>query len=174
VEHLAPNFGLLIAYVLPGLVTLAGIAPQWPLLRHWLRGDHPGGVILVLVASLGAGMIVSGLRWMTVDRLFAHCGLPRPTYDYAAVMQPEHAPAFQRARDSFYRHYQFYANTAVALIAAFVGWSVHAGSVSACWGAMVVGLILALGFCAYDCLSKNDQVIADIMRRVRKDAADGK
>ena len=66
------NFGLLIAYVLPGLTALWGAAHFSPTLRFWLAASPSelptvGGFLYVTLGSVAAGMTVSTVRWLIVD-----------------------------------------------------------------------------------------------------------
>ena len=57
------NFGLLIAYVLPGFVTLWGAAYHIEAVRPWLQSTAPdaptiGGFLYATLASTALGLIV--------------------------------------------------------------------------------------------------------------------
>ncbi len=61
------NFGLLIAYVLPGFVTLWGISHFSPTVESWIASSQHGaptvgGFLYVTLASLAAGLTVSEAR----------------------------------------------------------------------------------------------------------------
>lgn len=84
------NFGLLIAYVLPGLTALWGVSFFSATVRGWLNGpgsEQPtvGGFLYVTIASIAAGLTVSTVRWMTVDQLHEATGLRRPPFDYTRL-----------------------------------------------------------------------------------------
>ncbi len=112
------NFGLLIAYILPGFVALWGAVLLSPPLRSTLEplgmtAASIEGAFLITLAALAAGMTVSAARWAIVDT-FHHCtGLVRPRFDDANL--PDRLPAFASIVDDNYRYYQWHANTAVAL-----------------------------------------------------------
>ena len=84
------NFGILIAYVLPGFTALWGVSYFSETVQVWLgssAGDAPtvGGFLYVTLAAVGAGMTVSTVRWMIVDtivdyRLFRECVVGSRSY----------------------------------------------------------------------------------------------
>jgi hypothetical protein len=110
------QFGLIIAYLLPGFIALAGIAPLVPTVAGWLRAGQTanlGAPIYALLAATAAGMIVSCFRWLIVDRIHLLAGVPGPVFNAQAL--EEQPGAFNYLVESHYRYYQFYANTLVAL-----------------------------------------------------------
>ena len=73
------NFGLLIAYVLPGFVALWGGSYHVEAVRPWLNAtpsDAPtvGGFLYTTLASTTLGLTISGMRWAVVDRVLAGPG----------------------------------------------------------------------------------------------------
>lgn len=124
-ELTARNFGLLIAYVLPGFVGLWGLGYLSEPVRTWLSGASPagpsmGGVLYVLVASIGCGMTASAVRWALVDSVFHSTGLKRPAWDDSKL--PERLDAFEALVDNHFRYYQFYSNSMVSAAAAYAAW----------------------------------------------------
>lgn len=117
------NFGLLIAYVLPGFALLYGLQPVSPVVRGWLAPSPTipaslEAIFFVTVASTAAGMTLSAVRWLVIDSLHHATGLNRPLWDDAKLQQ--NVDAFDVIVEAHYRYYQFYANAAVALVAVVV------------------------------------------------------
>lgn len=112
------NFGLLIAYILPGSVALWGIGELWPTAHAWF-GDSTaqsptvGGFLYVTLAAVGVGLFVSTVRWAIVDRIHHRTGIEQPRWDFAYLNSS--LSAFELLVASHYRYYQFYANTFVAV-----------------------------------------------------------
>jgi hypothetical protein len=118
------NFGYLIAYVLPGLVIVAKVGQYSETVRIWLGGTPAqsptvGGFLYVTFASVGAGMIVSALRWLVLDSIHHHTGVPKPNWDFSRL--PGALTAFEGAVENHYRYAQFFGNTLVALVIATIG-----------------------------------------------------
>ncbi|MEM6504038.1 MAG: hypothetical protein AAF711_01080 [Planctomycetota bacterium] len=119
------NFGLLIAYLLPGFVGLWGVAAISPTVAIWLEGGgiEPlptvGGFLYVTVASIATGMTLSTIRWALLDRFYQWVGPQRPRWDDAKLQL--NLQAFTLMVEHHYRYYQFHANTVIALVWLYAG-----------------------------------------------------
>ncbi len=117
------NFGVITGYILPGLVCLLGAAPHSTTLQEWLATSTSAtqptlaGVVYVMLASLGAGLVCGAFRWFLIDSLHAVTGLPRPVWNDDKLVN--RLPAYRALVDLHYNYYKFYANTLVALPAAY-------------------------------------------------------
>lgn len=125
------NFGLLIAYMLPGFALLWGLRPLVPdidLLLGSPVGVAPtvGGFLYATLAAVGAGMVVSTVRWMAIDTLHHATGLRPPAWDFARLR--ESPAAFELIVDHYFRYYQFGANSCVSLALVFAArrWAANA------------------------------------------------
>lgn len=119
-ETTSRHFGLIIAYLLPGFIALAGFAPLSPVVAGWLRAAQGASLdapLYTLMAAMAAGMVVSCFRWLIIDRLHAVTGLGAPAFNSRAL--EERPAAFAFLVESHYRYYQFYANTLVATVWAY-------------------------------------------------------
>lgn len=120
------NFGLLIAYVLPGLVAIWGASTLLPptntpcFASDISSTASVGGFLYVTVASVGAGLTASTLRWLVIDTLHHHTGIRPPAFNFAKLS--EGVQAFHLLIEIHYRYYQFYANSLVAGLFAFSAW----------------------------------------------------
>jgi len=125
------NFGYLIAYVLPGVVTLAGVARCSDIVRSWFVANPTetptvGGFLFITLASVGVGVTVSAVRWLLLDTLHHATGIQQPRWDFS-VLQKKYA-AFEGAVENHYRYYQCYANMQVATaVYVFLQWPVWSG-----------------------------------------------
>ena len=111
------NFGLLIAYVLPGFVALWGISQFSPTVESWIATSGQGaptiaGFLYVTLASLATGLTVSAVRWVIIDRLHHATGLKPPRWEFANL--DDRLQGFLALVENHYRYYQFYANSVVA------------------------------------------------------------
>jgi uncharacterized membrane protein YciS (DUF1049 family) len=116
-----PNwqFGLLVAYVLPGFIGLAGLAPLFPTVARWLQPVGQGDLgigppVYAVLAAITMGMIVSCFRWLLIDRIHALTGVPASSLNYLAL--EERMAAFNYWVEQNYRYHQFYANTLIAVL----------------------------------------------------------
>ena len=111
------NFGLVIAYVLPGFVGLWGISYFSPTVDLWLRTPQLGtpniaGFCYATLASLAVGLTVSAVRWAIIDTIHHATGIAPPPWRFARF--DDKLQGFMVLVESHYRFYQFYANTFVA------------------------------------------------------------
>ena len=109
------QFGLLIAYVIPGFVAVHGLSYRVPGLSTWLAHQSQptiGGFLYATLASVAAGLIVSALRWMTVDPLLYATGVTPSRWNISELR--EQLPAFEMLVLYNYRYYQFYSNCFIA------------------------------------------------------------
>jgi len=119
------NFGLLIAYVLPGFVTLWGISLFSPTVDSWITTSQHGaptvaGFLYVTLASLSAGLTVSAIRWILIDSIHHATGVKPPKWEFANL--DDRLQGFLALVENHYRYYQFYANT---LIAGAMAYAAH-------------------------------------------------
>ncbi|MEM7621750.1 MAG: hypothetical protein AAF235_00935 [Planctomycetota bacterium] len=132
------NFGLLVAYAVPGFIMLWGLSLLDPTIALWLEGPNaegPGfaGVFYVTIASVSLGMTASLFRWIIIDTLHHATGLERPSWSDARLH--ERLPAYVWLIENYYRYYQFYGNTAVALVFGYGCWRFtdHPGEPVSVW-----------------------------------------
>jgi len=116
------QFGLIVAYLLPGFIGLTGIAPFAPVVAAWLRPStyaeaSLGPPVYALLAATTIGMIASSIRWLVIDQLHHAMGLNPPLLDDARL--EERLTAFNYLVENHYRYYQFVANTLVAVAGAY-------------------------------------------------------
>ncbi len=142
------NFGLLIAYVLPGFAAVLAAGRYLPPAQSLVLSFGPdaptvGGFLYVTLASVGVGLTLSTIRWLVVDTLHHLTGVQRPPWDDSKLQ--ERLDAFESLVDNHYRYYQYYANT---LIAGFLFLLCRFVEVGGCLGALawadwsIVGLIV--------------------------------
>jgi len=133
------DFGIFIAYLLPGVIAVYGLSLAVPRVRDLLRGDssHLGlaGAVIVVIVALAAGRILSICRTATVDVTFgvampfSSCarypflgGIPSIAVDYRQLLDSGHREAFLLAVANEQRPNQFCGNTALAVALASICW----------------------------------------------------
>jgi hypothetical protein len=159
------NFGLLIAYALPGYIVVWGIGS---VLQPEGICTGPGcssvaslvGFMTTTVAAVAAGMAVSAVRYVLIDSIHSALGLRRPPADGTAL-QHNHA-AVTTSIEQHYRYYQFHANM---LIAGAIAYAAHLYTLYTFPGLLellLVGLAGTFWLAARDNLSKYYHDIATI------------
>ena len=129
-EDASANFGILIAYLIPGATVLLGFSQFSPLLQGWFAAtpqDAPtlGGFLYLSVASLAAGMTINAVRWAVVDTLHARTGLPLPPLDFSQL--GPNVGAYSLLIEIHYQHFQFHSNMLIATAIAYSCYRIRLG-----------------------------------------------
>jgi len=111
------NFGLIIAFLLPGFVALWGVSYFSPAVASWItvpQQDVPtvAGFMYVTLASLAAGVTVSAVRWAIIDHLHHATGIVPPVWKFAHLEGK--LQGYVTLVENHYRYYQFYSNMFIA------------------------------------------------------------
>lgn len=121
----AQNFGYLIAFVLPGLVAVRGLALLDPTFADWFAATSAdpaqptvGGFLYVTLVAIAAGLTASTVRWLLIDTMHHWSGIRRPAWDDSKLHG--RIDAFEALVTAHYRFYQFYANSIVSLVLVLV------------------------------------------------------
>ena len=146
------NFGVIIAFWLPGFLFLWGLSYSWPQVATWLAkssaSDAPtvGGFLYATLASLAVGLLINAVRWAIVQEvlLYGITRLRRPNVNYGNLTKEGVLSAFQGAIEGNYRYYQYYANAFVALVAAFGAYVAHNEPSWWAWSLVIVVALILL------------------------------
>src|SRR5690349_516816 len=102
------NFGLFIAYVLPGFTALQGL--PFPANHAAAWGTEGGatlsGFLSGTVEAVAVGLTVSTVRWLVIDTVHHRTGLKPPAWDFARLERS--VEAFELLVHIHYRYYKFY------------------------------------------------------------------
>jgi hypothetical protein len=106
------NFGLLIAFMLPGFMVLWGASYFSETVRIWLSASSDsaptvGGFMYVTLASIAAGVTVGTVRWAVIDTIHRWTGLPQPAWDFSRLQ--DNVAAYNVLNEIHYKFYQFHA-----------------------------------------------------------------
>lgn len=153
------NFGLLIAYALPGFVVIWGLSGLWPVSPVCL-GDVSAcstlpslvGFFNTAVGAITAGMVVSAIRFVLIDTAHHLTGLQRPALDGATLQQ--NIGAVNLVVDNHYRYYQFHANLLIAGSIAYAAHLYQSGSFHGLTASLAVFLGVILWLTTRDNLRK--------------------
>jgi hypothetical protein len=154
------TLGTVIAFVAPGFVGLIAASYHSPLASAWLtaavdKDQNVGVFFFVLLASLALGIVISGVRALVLDYVYTR-GIRVIHYARIAeytILEPvdlsiihfdqladdRRLTAFETVVEFYYRFYQFYANTFIALLLLLVARS--SSQVADGWPTLVYLLI---------------------------------
>jgi len=133
------DFGLFIAYVLPGLVTLYGLTFVLERANQLFRKPDTaptlGAALMIMLLALLLGRVVSAVRSAVMEPTFAAAipfvdctrvpefgAVRADDVDYLRLMDRDRRELFKLITDTEFRPYQFAANTALALLIATGCW----------------------------------------------------
>ncbi|MDB5387807.1 MAG: hypothetical protein JWM11_3453 [Planctomycetaceae bacterium] len=182
-EEVTPNFGLIIAYLIPGATALYGISYFVPTVHGWF-GASPenapslGGFLYLTIAAFAAGMTISTVRWGLLDTLHHVTGIKPPTLDFAELSGS--VDAFDYLVEIHYRYYMFYGNGVTALAFTYVLRHVALATKGYPWGwgdiaFVLLEVIFFLG--SRDTLSKyyrrTERLLSPKQNRPHKESVDG-
>ena len=93
------QFGLILAYLIPGFVGLLGVAPLVPLVTQWLQPVHDGVLgfgppLYTLLAATTVSQIINCFRWILLDQLHLWTGVKPGVSDFSQLT--EHVNVSQR------------------------------------------------------------------------------
>jgi hypothetical protein len=150
-------FGLAIAFLFPGFAGLWTLSRFVPSLKEWLRVASAqettvAGFLLIVLASVGAGVFLGGVRAIVLDEWIFRREQGRfavifPEIDHRRRTEGSFDSVYIDLRESYFRYFQFYAHTLVVLPLAVAG-SIYdsAASLFEAWvvvgGATLVGAVL--------------------------------
>jgi hypothetical protein len=144
-EVSSSNFGILVAFILPGFMVLWGVSYFSETVRVWLSASDNsvptvGGFMYVTLASVAAGMIASTVRWATIDRIHRWTGLRQPDWDFSRLQ--ENVAAYTVLNEIHYKYYQCHSNAEVALVFVYLARRIHLGFFTAPVGWLDLGFLL--------------------------------
>lgn len=152
-EVTSNNFGVVIAFLLPGFLFLWGLSYSSNEVALWLarignqEGQTVGGFLYVTLASLASGLLISAIRWLVIDHALWGLGISGDKINFANLSQQNVFAAFQGVVENHYRYYQYYSNTLVAIVLAFaiyVKWGREKLSISIYISALLIVVTLFL------------------------------
>lgn len=129
------NFGVIIAFWLPGFLLLWGVSYSFPSIATWLAAssgsDAPtvGGFLYATLASLSVGLVINATRWVFVQEILLHgvTRLPRARINYAGLTDKNVLAAFNGAIENNFRYYQYYSNALVSIVLSLACYLTYGG-----------------------------------------------
>lgn len=145
-EASGANFGLFIGYILPGFTAIQGLPFLTESQATWGTAGTGASTTFPTFLSgtmeaMAAGLTISTVRWLVIDRLHHRTGVRPPAWDFALLEKK--VAAFELLVEGHYRYYKFYANMVVALLCAYAA---RAGSLG--WAGLAYWLLSGLFFVA--------------------------
>ena len=121
------TFGLVIAYLLPGLAGLYGLsfwsASVSNMFHTFLTSQSNVGLFLiVLLGSLVLGLFANGLRWLVFEVWFYRSHRFKP-HLMKNLSGERRLGSYRSAIDEIYRYHQWWGGTAIMAPIGYLGWA---------------------------------------------------
>jgi hypothetical protein len=171
------NFGVVIAFLIPGFVLLGGLSFSFTQIDQMLsamsrsESASVGAFLYATLVSMALGMLISGVRWLLIDQfLLKVTRVKIPKRDFSQLKDADTRAAFIFIVDNHYRYYQYYSNTAVALIISWIAFPVYTSQWASAWtnGILLVTIIILIAG-ARDCFrgyfERSGQILAPTTAR---------
>lgn len=164
------NFGLVIAFLLPGFICLWGLSFSYTeiaaLLAKSSVDESPsvGGFLYASLASLALGLLLSAVRWLILDHVLLWTGIQQSPLDFSQLKDSGKSMAFNAIIEHHYRYYQYYSNTLVGIFIAFLVYLVRGPAYPplSVW-VLVMAVLIALFFGSRDALGKYEDRAESIL-----------
>jgi hypothetical protein len=164
------NFGVVIAFLLPGFMLLWGLSYSSPLISHWLETPNGGAASTVgdflyaTLASLALGLLISAIRWLLIDHFIYHVTyVKRANIDFSKLKEDGAFEVFEGVVENHYRYYQYYSNTLVAVVLSFLAFLKFGNEwPSTLTSTLVILLCFTLLLASRDCLKNYNERAAMI------------
>jgi hypothetical protein len=170
------DVGAIMAFVAPGFLAFASLGYHSPLVKGWLSAavdkeqSLVGASLFMFLASLAIGLVVSGVRALSIDRLLrckwlGKYAVEQLSLDWAKLHHDD-LPVLLTIRDNSYRYYQFYSNALVALVFATVArWYAQVPSLKFSVRAGIATVLLVLLLSARDSLKSYITYVKQLMTK---------
>lgn len=121
------------------------------------------GFLYVVLASLGAGLTCSTIRWLIVDALHHRTGIPVPKWNLGQLGRK--TETFELLIEIHYRYYQFYGNMIVALGVLWVSDCVARNPFEVRWrDSLIAGVIILFYLGSRDAMRKYYERVDRMLR----------
>lgn len=149
-EKLSIDFVLIIAFLVPGLLTTYALglhySPVGRLFGGLSSGPDVSDLVAVAVLSLGGGIVINAVTWATIRPLILKTKVEARAIDYTRLTK-DNFDVFRLLLEEHYRYYQAYANLLTAILLVALSEAFSRGEVQLP-AAIVVTLVCVVLFCA--------------------------
>lgn len=119
-DKIGLEFGLVIAYLIPGFLGLYALAGRVEAIKALVGGEQKvpqaASIIPLILLALAVGITINATSWALLRPLIGLSGVKRPArLDYTKI-KPEQIPLYNLIVESNFRYHQFYGNVLVAII----------------------------------------------------------
>ena len=158
------TFGILIAYVFPGLIGLYAVGLYLPVVQSWFESPMVTDLILMIIVASGVGVFLSVVRWAIYEKMLGKWFCE--TDDHKQQHHDDNSEqSLQGIIMQLYRYYQFCANTSVAVVVCYVAWLASGGARAGIAGVVVLVLVGVLFWSAHDSWDRDQRARRELYVR---------
>lgn len=163
-ERIELNFGLVIAYIVPGLIGLYSLAPHSQAIRTLLGGNNYSlsaqALVPLLLLAIAAGIIINAVSGIILKPMIIISGVEEIDPDYSRLKSKD-IEKFKEFTNQTYRYYQCYSNMLIALIMFFISYRCKITGIKL---GFIVLLTIPILFCAArSSLKQSYKVMSDLI-----------
>ncbi len=175
-EKTGLDFGQLIAYLIPGFLSLYALSTRVGLIKALFGGDkgvpETGAILPLLLLALGAGVMINAIGWALVRPLIALSGVKRPrNLDYTKLTADD-IKVYKSVVEDNFRYHQFYTNMLVATVLLSSLWLAKPVYEPKIRNISWLFVVCILFFAARDSLSRAYRRMLALQTKEHKDAND--
>lgn len=116
-DKLGLNFGLVIAYLIPGFCGTYALTPHVTAINALVGGAaNTGSVVVLLLIALAVGIIINAISWVVVRNFIHFTGVKSPSGIVYRKSSRQDALRYNRLIESTFRYHQFYSNMLVGIL----------------------------------------------------------
>src|ERR1700730_3466555 len=104
------NFGVIIAFLVPGFLLLWGLSYSSPEIDGWLAKSNAanaptiGGFLYATLTSLALGLLISAFRYLIIDGFLHRVTGLNPEFDFTKLKDKDALAMFQAAVENHLLH----------------------------------------------------------------------
>lgn len=155
------NFGLVIAFIVPGFLGLYAASEYSDVIQKLLGGSDYiptiGAVVPLLLLAIASGILLNALAWALIRPIIELTGVKRPEIRYGKMKK--------EAIESSYRYYQSYVHLFLVLLIIGIQSLVSYNLPSLPYIALFISVLAVLFIAARDSLSRSYQRMSDILNK---------
>ncbi len=160
------DFGLVIAYVIPGFAFLFGCSAYVHDLHALKQALDIGSLtvaalVILIILAVASGLLVQTIRWLLIDSIHHNSGIKPGSWDFKYLS--EQMMAFERLTENHYRFYQFYSGMVVSLVWILGNRVSRVGALFESTNILLLGLSILMFLGSRDTLRKYYQRLNSIL-----------
>jgi len=175
-SNIGVEFKSLIAYSIPGFVSLYAVSLYLPTVEKLISGSkgvpEATAIVPILFLSVGIGVVINAVTWALVRPLIELTGVPRPNLDYSELDETT-KEAFKVIIDENYRYYQSYSNLLTSGGLLLIASLVEKGETPIRFSLVGGAVLIILFFASRDSLKRSYSNIEALLKKRRGKMTNG-